>query len=61
MNIIRWIFGIPIAVLISLGLLSLVALNIDERARLYNYRLYIIVHAAGIIFAFILLRQWVIF
>jgi len=49
MNIIRWIFGIPIAVLISLGLLSLVALNIDERVRLYNYRLYIIVHAAGII------------
>jgi len=55
MNVLRWIFGIPLAVVISLGLMTLVIYSVDEHLRVSNYDLYTFVHAAEIIFSFTLL------
>jgi len=55
MNVLRWIFGIPLAVVISLGLLTLFTYSVDKYLGVSRYVLYIIVHAAGIVFSFTLL------
>jgi predicted outer membrane lipoprotein len=56
MKILRWIFGIPLAFAIVIGILWYGTANIDDGLRrLHNSYLYLAIHAFEIIFSFALL------
>src|ERR1700691_2645418 len=52
MNIVRWIFGIPVAFCITIGVFSIIDWEIDIRHYSHNLYLYALVHSIEIVIVF---------